>query len=97
MKSYVKNVNIEPGFHQPVFDGLKTKVEVMMEKSRLSAIVFDEMAIEKHLSYDVSKDCIQVVEDLGFMGKPHKYCEPCQCFHGSRFGGQVKETFPVQA
>jgi len=39
LKLYVKNVNIEPGFHQAVFDGLKTKAEVIKEKSKLCAIV----------------------------------------------------------
>jgi len=60
-----KFLNIEPDFHQAVFDGLKTKAEVIMEKSGLCVIVYDEMAIKEHLNYDVSKD----VEDLGFMEK----------------------------
>jgi len=52
-----------------------------MEKSKLCAIVFHEMAIKEHLSYDVSKDWVQGVEDLGYVGITQNIVNhACQCF-----------------
>jgi hypothetical protein len=38
------------------------------------------MAIKEHLTYDVSKDCVQGVEDLGFMGKTQNIANHASVF-----------------
>jgi len=79
----MKNSILNQVFIKLCFDGLKTKAPVMMEKSRLCAIVFDEMAIKEHLSYDDSKDCVRCVEDLGFIGLVDKWKQPVVSFLAS--------------
>ena len=69
LKSYLRKVDIKPGFHQNVLDGLASKVEHMSSAAKLCAIVFDEMAIKERVSYDVSTDSVYGLEDLGTSGR----------------------------
>ena len=69
LKSYLRKVDIKPGFHQNVLDGLASKVEHMSSEAKLCAIVFDEMAIKERVSYDVSTDSVYGLEDLGTSGR----------------------------
>ena len=69
LKSYLKKVDIKPGFHQNIFDASTCKAEHMSAESKLCAILFDEMAIKEQVSYDVRNDSVCGLEDFGTGGR----------------------------
>ena len=69
LKRYMSRVDLQPGFHQQIIDGLKLKISDMAPSSKLCAIVFDEMAVKESLSYDVRQDCVEGLENFGCLGK----------------------------
>ena len=62
LKLCMRNVNIRPGFHSAIFEGLRLKAEHMGNEYKLFAIVFDEMCIKENLCYDASQDCVEGLE-----------------------------------
>ena len=64
LKLCMRNVDIIPGFHTAIFDGLRLKAEHMANESKLCAIIFDEICIKENLCYDASQDCIEGLEEL---------------------------------
>ena len=69
LKSYLKRVDIKPGFHENIFDALRCKAEHMSTHSKLCAILFEEMSIKERVSYDVSNDNVCGLEDFGTGGR----------------------------
>lgn len=69
LRNCMQKVNIRPGFHHSILEGLKAKVENMSEKQKLCAIVYDEMAIKENLVYDVERDSVEGLEDSGTGGR----------------------------
>ena len=69
LKSYLKRVDIKPGFHVNIFDALRCKAEHMSTHSKLCAKLFDEMSIKERVSYDVSNDNVCGLEDFGTGGR----------------------------
>ena len=65
----LQKTNIYPGFSTNVFDALQRKVSTMTESNRQCVLVFDEMSIKTHLSYNRHHDCIEGFTDLGSLGK----------------------------
>ena len=69
LKSYLKKVDIKPGFHQNIFDALTYKAEHMSAELKFCAILFDEMAIKEQVSYDIRNDNVCGLEYFGTGGR----------------------------
>ena len=69
LKGIMRGIDIKPGFHQSILEALHCKVQSMSEKSKMCAVVYDEMAIKEKLSYQAATDCLEGLEDLGNHGK----------------------------
>ena len=80
LKSYLKRVDIKPGFHENIFDALKYKAEEMRTHSKLCALLFDEMSIKQRVSYDVSNDNVWGLEDIGTGGRTRYVDNPAGVF-----------------
>lgn len=68
LRRAMQNIQIYPGFHESILAALKEKVGSMSEKQKLCALVFDEMSIKEHLSYNAQTDRIEGFENLGTFG-----------------------------
>ena len=69
LKKWVRNLDIKAGFHQSILNGLKIKSASMSERSKLCAVVFDEMTIKEYLEYNAGLDKVEGLEDLGDLGQ----------------------------
>ena len=63
LKALMKHVDINPGFQAAGLEGLRMKTTSVSPCSKLSAIVFDEMSIMEHVSYNVATDRVDSLED----------------------------------
>ena len=69
LRRAMQTVQIFPGFSQHILDALQKKVASMPENSNLCAVVFDEMSIKEHVSYNVERDEVEGLEDFGQHGR----------------------------
>ena len=63
LKALMKHVDINPGFHAAGMEGLRMKTTSMSQASKLCAIVFDEMSIKEHVSYNLTSYRVDSLED----------------------------------
>ena len=61
--------NVDAGFNVRVLEALKNKVSTMPPRSKLCAIVMDEMSIKEPLAYNSEKDEIEGFENFDLIGK----------------------------
>ena len=65
LRRSIRMIDMKPGFHNRILEGIKEKVAQFNEHDRLVAIAFDEMSIQKSLNYNERLDCVLGYEDLG--------------------------------
>ena len=63
LKALMKRVDINPDFHAAVLEGSRMKTTSVSPSSKLCDIVFDEMSIKEHVSYNVASDRVDNLED----------------------------------
>ncbi len=69
LKRCLKNTNINPGFTDKVFEGLKKKVDGMGENEKKCVLVYDEISLKSGLTYNPATDSIEGYEDFGEAGQ----------------------------
>ncbi|KAK3801952.1 hypothetical protein RRG08_064546 [Elysia crispata] len=65
----MRNINLRPGICEQLHQIFKMKVAVMSDLEKICALVIDEMALKKPLSYDSLNDKIEGIEDFGSLGR----------------------------
>jgi hypothetical protein len=65
----LQQMNLYPGFNGQVFDALQRKVKILKPIDQQCVLIFDEMAIKTHLSYNRNGDYIEGFEDFGSIGQ----------------------------
>lgn len=58
------------GINQNVFDTLKRSVSKMKPLSKYCSLIFDEIALQSNLQYNLKEDCIDGLEDFGDIQNP---------------------------
>lgn len=69
LNALLKGVPFETGINRNIFDTLAARAEKMEDCDKACVLLFDEMSIQEHLSYDPSTDRIMGVEDCGESGR----------------------------
>ena len=69
LRRWLSGIEIRPGFSATVFDMLASRVAEMTPRDRLCIVTFDEMSLRSSLTYNISTDSIEGVEDFGSKGK----------------------------
>ena len=64
LRRTMQKIDINCGFHPNILDALKTRCASMDDKTRLCAVVYDEMAIKQHMEYNNSSDRIEGFESI---------------------------------
>ena len=72
LRRSIRMIDMKPGFHQRVLDGIKEKATTYTLQESLVVIAFDEMSIKTFLQYDEQTDSVIVYEDLGCSLKSNK-------------------------
>ena len=65
LRRSVRLINLKPGFHQIILNGIKEKAVSLNEQESLVTIAFDEMSIKTNLTYNERIDNVIGYEDLG--------------------------------
>ena len=65
LKCIMRRVNIQPGFSESILKALANKAKSMKTEERLCLIAFDEMTIRESLTFDVARDRVEGLQDLG--------------------------------
>ena len=60
----MRKINILPGFHFSIFEGLRVKCISMSNLDRLCSLVFDEMAIKQNLVYNARSDLVEGLDNV---------------------------------
>lgn len=65
LQNLMSNVNLHPGFNQPILNAIKKKTEKMSPTEKLCVVITDEMTIKSSLVYAEHKDRVEGLQDLG--------------------------------
>ncbi|XP_064465409.1 uncharacterized protein LOC135376898 [Ornithodoros turicata] len=65
LRSWLKDIAVEPGVMPSVLQGLKTRLQGLPPKDRTCTMIFDEMSIKEHLQYDSGSDVVYGFVDTG--------------------------------
>ncbi|GFS12820.1 THAP domain-containing protein 9 [Elysia marginata] len=70
----MKNINIRPGLCRNMLNLFKVKVNSIAPQEKLCAIVVDEIALKRYLSYDYGSNNRAVMQKLGVtISKPYAF------------------------
>jgi len=75
VRRWLKSILYVPGFVKEYLKQIKLKVSSMKESDKKCSILFDEVAIMKHIEYNKSLDLIEGFEDMGVLGRFPKYAK----------------------
>ena len=64
LQKTMRKINILPGFHSSIFEGLRVKCHSMSNLDRLCSLVFDEMAIKQNLVYNARSDLVEGFDNV---------------------------------
>lgn len=59
-----ENVNVQPGINVPLFKYMQSKIKHWQRNDKLCTIVFDEVALTPHLTYDPKHDVVYGFTDV---------------------------------
>ena len=63
----MKNISVEPGLSNSIFEGLEERVKGMQEDERVCTLMFDEMSIKKEFFYDKKGTVLGEARIIAFM------------------------------
>lgn len=69
ISSWLSIIDLMPGISKDLLDRIKFKSRTMNEQERQTVLMFDEISIKKHLSFNEKRDVIEGFEDLGSHGR----------------------------
>lgn len=69
LNKLLNKVPMKPGINDHIFSGLQAMAETQTEEENLCTLLFDEMAIRKHLHYNPKLDCVDGFQDHGNHGR----------------------------
>ena len=91
LKSWLRKVEMTPGFNDVTFDILKKKVESMPQRDRVCVLTLDEMSLKSGLYYDVRNDVIEGLQDLGSLGRTKSLASMALVFMVRGLGSKWKQ------
>ena len=65
LRKTMKSINLNPGFHKIIFNGLKDRSQIMKDKDKIVLIAYDEMSLKPYLNYNINTDQIDGFQNLG--------------------------------
>jgi hypothetical protein len=65
LQSVLYTVHFTAGINAHVFGVIQHSVQIMSDKDRYCALMFDEMSIRENVLFNQKFDCIEGFEDLG--------------------------------
>lgn len=65
LENILKKVNISEGWHASILYALKHEAKSMKPEDRLVMLCFDEISLKRSVSYDVSNDRIEGIDESG--------------------------------
>lgn len=75
VRRWLRSILYVPGFVKEYLNQIKLKVSSMKESDKKCSVLFDEVAIMKHIEYNKSLDLIEGFEDMGVLGRFPKYAK----------------------
>ncbi|KAK3920106.1 DNA transposase [Frankliniella fusca] len=77
LKDALGNIKLEPGISPLLLKVLKNKVERMEEKTKICAVLFDEVFVNEGLYYNPITDTVEGFEDFGVGGRTDREANHC--------------------
>ena len=65
LKLAMKNIGVQPGFNNVIFEALEKKMSSQPETSKLVVLAIDEIALKEGLTYDAGLDVVEGLCDSG--------------------------------
>lgn len=75
VRRWLKSILYVPGFVKEYLNQIKLKVSSMKESDKKCSVLFDEVAIMKHVEYNKSLVLIEGFEDMAVLGRFPKYAK----------------------
>ena len=80
LRYWLSRMNLAPGWNDHIFHLLRKKAEKLESKDNVCGIVFDAISLKSGLYYNVTKDQVDGVEDLGQYGRSEQTAEYAMVF-----------------